>query len=180
MAGWTDEEDAKIRQWRKDRLSASQMAARLSGRSRNAVIGRISRLGLQYDSPDRYNRSARQRPKVQREARTAPPRPRAPIVAVVPMPADRVIRPAGAPRVTVETVESNQCRFVHGDPILEPNTWTFCGEGKAPGMSFCEAHCSIVYPGAQPVARDPTAVARVRSRYKTANEISRLQKEFVE
>lgn len=185
MAAWSEEEDAKLRVWRKDgQLSCTEMAVRLgNGRSRNAVIGRLARLGLVSEMPRKFGRRLGQKdakPRQPREQRTAPPRPRAPILAVVPMPADRVIRPAGAPRVTVESAEPHHCRFVHGDPILQPNTWTFCGEDKAPGMSFCDAHCSIVYPGAAPVARDPHATARVHSRNKTAAEISRLQIEFVE
>lgn len=184
MAEWSSEEDEKIKKWRGEGLSCTVMAARLgNGRSRNAVIGRLARLGLRYDRPNSVNRRVpRHRPSVQREARSAPPRPRAPIFSAMPMPADRVVRPVGAPRVTVENAEPHHCRFVHGDPVLQPNTWTFCGEPKAAvGVtSFCEAHHMLAYAGVTPSARDPAAVARVRSRNKTASEIARVQKELAE
>jgi len=47
MATWSEEEDFELRRLWTDGFSASQIARALgSGRSRNAVIGRVHRLGL--------------------------------------------------------------------------------------------------------------------------------------
>jgi hypothetical protein len=43
---WTKEDDEKISRWFSSGLSAGDIAKRLSGRTRNAVIGRLMRLGL--------------------------------------------------------------------------------------------------------------------------------------
>ena len=44
--GWTDEKVELLKKLWADRLSASQIAAELGGITRNAVIGKVHRLGL--------------------------------------------------------------------------------------------------------------------------------------
>ena len=46
MALWTEAEDATLKQMYEQEYSCSQIAGRLSGKTRNAVIGRVHRLGL--------------------------------------------------------------------------------------------------------------------------------------
>lgn len=46
---WTAEEDAKLIKRVKLRMTASEIAATLPGRTRNAVIGRAHKLGCPWD-----------------------------------------------------------------------------------------------------------------------------------
>lgn len=46
MAGWTAEEDEKLKRWFAEGLSAGVMSTRFQNRTRNSVIGRLTRLGL--------------------------------------------------------------------------------------------------------------------------------------
>ena len=47
MSYWNDERNDVLKALWKDGLSASQIAGKLGGVSRNAVIGKIHRLGLE-------------------------------------------------------------------------------------------------------------------------------------
>ena len=52
MPTWTEQDDAILRQKWSQGLSATQIMLLLPGRSRNAIIGRVHRIGL----PRRWNR----------------------------------------------------------------------------------------------------------------------------
>lgn len=45
MAAWSKEDDENIKRWFASGMSAGDISKRLSGRTRNAVIGRLMRLG---------------------------------------------------------------------------------------------------------------------------------------
>ncbi len=64
--GWTDERVELLKKLWADGLSASQIAAELGGITRNAVIGKVHRLGL--------SGRAKARPRARRaRARRGPP-----------------------------------------------------------------------------------------------------------
>src|ERR1700692_4346761 len=65
--GWTDERVERLKKLWSDGLSASQIAGELGGVTRNAVIGKVHRLGLS-------GRAKAPMPQAQR-AKTRPPRP---------------------------------------------------------------------------------------------------------
>lgn len=188
MANWTKDEDKKIIQWHKDGLSRSEMAALLGGKkTRNAVIGRLCRLGLKADSKlttkNFHQKKNKQRPKPMREPRTAPPRPARPVFDVLAMPPDRIIRPKGSKRITVQNAEPHHCRMVHGDPIHDPDTWTFCGLDAVAGglVPYCKGHYQVVYePRPLRYRRDPVSAERERSRDRTASELKLLESEIVD
>ena len=73
---WTDERIEQLRQMWQQGMTASQIAETLGGVSRNAVIGKAHRLGLQ----------ARPSPVSQREAAAPAPVPEAPPEAAAPAP----------------------------------------------------------------------------------------------
>src|SRR3954453_16165461 len=85
--GWTDERVELLKKLWRDGLSASQIAKQLGGVTRNAVIGKIHRLGLSGRSaPSRPSRAPKvSRPRIHRSAagRKAPIRLRA---SVQPIP----------------------------------------------------------------------------------------------
>jgi GcrA cell cycle regulator len=73
---WTDERIDQLRQMWQNGMTASQIAEQLGGVSRNAVIGKAHRLGLQ----------SRPSPVSQREAAPAPEPVAAPVAAAAPEP----------------------------------------------------------------------------------------------
>src|SRR5690242_21422252 len=80
--GWTDERVETLKKLWLDGLSASQIAKQLGGVTRNAVIGKVHRLGL----------SGRAAPSQPARPTYKPPRPVRPAVASQPAPR-RVIEP---------------------------------------------------------------------------------------
>ncbi|AHE53188.1 GcrA family cell cycle regulator [Sphingomonas sanxanigenens] len=90
---WTDERINQLKTMWEQGMTASQIAEELGGVSRNAVIGKAHRLGLQSrPSPVKANDSEA---KAEERRAAAPPPPRAaePVPAPVPVPV-----PAAAPR----------------------------------------------------------------------------------
>src|SRR3989338_6072819 len=80
--GWTDDRVATLKKLWLDGLSASQIAKQLGGVTRNAVIGKVHRLGLSgrasASAPSRAPRTATPRPHRPRRVATAAPAPRKP------------------------------------------------------------------------------------------------------
>ena len=89
---WTDERIDQLKRLWEQGMTASQIAEDLGGVSRNAVIGKAHRLGLQSrPSPVRSAEPA----AVRAEPEAAPPPPPAPEpVAAAPAPAEPVVAPA--------------------------------------------------------------------------------------
>ncbi len=74
--GWTDERVETLKKLWQDGLSASQIAKQLGGVTRNAVIGKVHRLGLSgRAAPSKPARPAFKAPRPQR-AVAAPAAPR--------------------------------------------------------------------------------------------------------
>lgn len=140
---WTEERDAELRRMWDSGMSAKQIAISLKcGLTRNAVIGRLHRLGLRRGDKPRIERVA----KVQAErVRTSKavirlPRPaRPPILPTEPLPEFRC-EPIG-PGVALLDLQWRHCRWpVHRDG--EPAR--FCGAERMPGTyAWCAAHRRI-------------------------------------
>jgi GcrA cell cycle regulator len=144
-------------------LSASQIARALGGVSRNAVIGKIHRLGLAGGRPP-----APPGPRTAIPARAARPRkapvPRGPR-APNPEPPSGGASAAAAPRRPAPVVEAvgrvadlaalprRACRWPIGDPKDAAFSW--CG-APAPLGPYCEDHRARAYR-ATPV---PVAIGR--------------------
>ena len=90
---WTDERVEQLKQMWMDGLSASQIAARLGGVTRNAVIGKVHRLGLS-------NRSGGGGASAKAEAK--PAKPAKPTTEAKPKPAPKPAapKPAAEPAVS--------------------------------------------------------------------------------
>ena len=87
---WTDERVEKLKELWTEGMSASQIAKVLGGVTRNAVIGKVHRLGLS-------NRTQGEEPKVAEapKAKAAPaPKPAAPPKAAAPEPVAEAPAPA--------------------------------------------------------------------------------------
>ncbi|PZQ63457.1 MAG: GcrA cell cycle regulator [Phenylobacterium zucineum] len=142
--GWTDAAVLALRElWADPDLSAAVIARKL-GVSRNAVLGKVHRLGL--SNRGRGTRVARPRP-APRPRRTAAPRTPAAQVRPGPPPvAARVTCPVVDPGPglveRLEDLSVAACRWPIGDPKSE--AFRFCGR-RARAAPYCDAHRRIAF-----------------------------------
>jgi GcrA cell cycle regulator len=149
---WTDERVELLKKLWSDGLSASQIAAELGGITRNAVIGKVHRLGLsgRAKSPS----AAAPRPRKPRThthmLRVARPAMRGNTalaqafeyeVAEEPELVDNVI-PIGQRRTILELNEET-CRWPIGDP--GSSDFFFCGGRSLTGLPYCAHHSRVAY-----------------------------------
>jgi GcrA cell cycle regulator len=157
---WTDERVETLKKLWTDGLSASQIAAELGGITRNAVIGKVHRLGLsgRAKSPS----SAAPRPRKARPhahmLRVSRPQARGNTALaqafefdVEPEPEliDNVI-PLGQRRTLLELNEDT-CRWPIGDPGNAD--FFFCGGPAITSLPYCAHHSRVAYQPAN-VRRD--------------------------
>ena len=167
-AGWTEDRVGALKKLWLEGQSASQIAKQLGGGvTRNAVIGKVHRLGLSGraapSQPARATfRPARPRPAAQpTQAPSAPRR----IEAVQPRVAAAPSVPAPMPDLpgtaTVMTLGAHMCKWPIGDP--SSNEFSFCGRRSSAGV-YCVEHARVAY---QPQVKrgGATDLARSLRRY---------------
>jgi Uncharacterized protein conserved in bacteria len=161
-ATWTDERVELLKKLWADGLSASQIASELGNVTRNAVIGKVHRLGLSGRAKDKVAAPAAQRPRKAARPPSAPApivpqnrnnvviapisRPPAAEEEPVTMAEDDVAIPMSE-RVTIMDLRESMCRWPMGDPT-KPE-FRFCGARSVTGLPYCAHHARIAY---QPVA----------------------------
>lgn len=129
---WTPARIAQLQKLWTDGLSASECARALGDCTRNAVIGKVHRMGLAGRAACR-----------QAQPRLAKPR-RAPPAnlpsAVAARPVGPVLELVGL--ATLPTLSKHTCRWPIGDP--EAQDFTFCGRTKERG-AYCADHAARAY-----------------------------------
>jgi GcrA cell cycle regulator len=160
-ATWTDERVELLKKLWADGLSASQIAGELGNVTRNAVIGKVHRLGLSGRAKDKPASAAPQRPRKTVRAPSAPapiaPQPHINVVSA-PIPLQPVMEESEvlaeddmavpmSERVTIMDLRESMCRWPMGDPT-KPE-FRFCGARSITGLPYCTHHARIAY---QPVA----------------------------
>ncbi|MBI3675154.1 MAG: GcrA cell cycle regulator [Proteobacteria bacterium] len=142
--GWTDDRVEQLKSLWTEGLSASQIARALGGVTRNAVIGKVHRLGLAgRATPTRSDRPRLpSAPKV--SMRTYAPEP--PVVEEDPVTLE------DGSHATVLTINDRMCRWPIGDPA--ENEFHFCGRKPKNGSPYCEAHARKAYQPQQARSRD--------------------------
>jgi GcrA cell cycle regulator len=139
---WTRERVATLERLWTDGLSASEISARLPGTTRNAVLGKLHRLGhvrrggpmasVQIHKPKRLSAPTARRPK---------PPPASTLRRSAAMPTAPM--PTWAGEVTsLEALQSWHCRWPIGDP-QEPG-FAFCGRPVAI-RPYCGDHRAVAY-----------------------------------
>lgn len=139
--GWTEERVEQLKSLWTEGLSASQIARALGGVTRNAVIGKVHRLGL----AGRATPTRSERPRLATTPRISLRVPHVPPPPVVEE--DPLIMEDGH-FATVLTINNAMCRWPIGDPA--ENEFHFCGRGPKSGSPYCEAHARKAYQPAQP------------------------------
>lgn len=152
--GWTDERVESLKKLWQDGLSASQIAKQLGGVTRNAVIGKVHRLGLSgRAAPSKPARPVFKAPRPARPAAAAPAVPRRLAEPVAREPAAVAVQTAPVRYVeeapgsaTVLTLGAHMCKWPIGDPSSEG--FTFCGRRQDEGP-YCIEHARVAYQPAQ-------------------------------
>ena len=163
--GWTDERVEQLKRLWAEGLSASQIAGRLGGVTRNAVIGKVHRLGLAGRATTSRMKTHRARPRSPSGA-TAKRNQRSRYGAVgnsvlralyhpdaeayVP-PAEELVVPPEE-RKTLQMLTESSCRWPIGDP--QSPDFHFCSRNKVPGLPYCEHHARRAFQPPQPRRRD--------------------------
>ncbi|MBT8417721.1 MAG: GcrA cell cycle regulator [Silicimonas sp.] len=171
---WTDERVELLKKMWTEGQSASQIAKELGGVTRNAVIGKVHRLGLSNragsaasPAPEKKSAKADATPKAQSKKPAKAPvqekvievtvAPRKPIVPagqpLPPQPSANEISPEAL--ANVREIEKTAKRISLMDltertckwPIGDPATddFWFCGLAVQQGKPYCEAHVSVAF-----------------------------------
>ncbi|MCB1507954.1 MAG: GcrA cell cycle regulator [Hyphomicrobiaceae bacterium] len=160
---WTDERVERLKKMWLDGASASQIAAELGDVTRNAVIGKVHRLGLS----GRGKPTTTTAPKARKPRSTAPAsrRPSAtrPVsigatalkaspdletaAEIVVLPSRRadieLVELGESPRLTIHQLTEATCKFPIGDPT--ERDFHFCGREANVSAPYCAYHCRIAY-----------------------------------
>ncbi len=166
---WTEERVELLKKLWNDGLSASQIAGELGSVTRNAVIGKVHRLGLSGRAKAPSSSTPRPRktttrapshpmsggggnftrgntalqPQFQPEAEVSP--------EVEPAPSEDVVIPFSE-RVTIMELRESMCRWPMGDPSTAE--FRYCGGKSGVGMPYCSYHAKIAYQPAADRRRD--------------------------
>jgi GcrA cell cycle regulator len=170
---WTDERVEKLQAMWNEGMSAAQIAKALGGVTRNAVIGKVHRLGLSNRGPNAQKPAEAEAPAAAEPvAQAAPPPapepqpepkpvaaqppapPRAPSPLQrrepAPMTEDRLEVLANlaeiektARRVSLLDLTERVCKWPIGDPT-DPD-FHFCGLPAVAGKPYCAAHVAVAF-----------------------------------
>jgi GcrA cell cycle regulator len=169
---WTDERVEHLKKMWLEGLSASQIAGELAnGVTRNAVIGKVHRLGLsgrvKSPAPAPARARAKARPEDESRPEDAARPPVAPVVhGNLALAAEARPAPAPAPRssgeevvipisqrVSIMELRESMCRWPLGDPSTAD--FRYCGAKNQTGLGpYCAHHARIAYQPAQDRRRD--------------------------
>ena len=161
---WTEDRVETLSKLWAEGLSASQIAKQLGGVTRNAVIGKVHRLGLSGRAkPSRpkpaksatTSRASTAKPK--RSAASAAPKvsKTATAKASKPAPAPAEELPASpeppleakplqdGSYATILTLKEHMCKWPIGDPSTDQ--FRFCGRKTDPDEPYCTAHSMVAY-----------------------------------
>jgi GcrA cell cycle regulator len=178
---WTDERVELLRQLWLDGKSASQISAQLGhGLTRNAVIGKVHRLGLAGRAKSPSSAPAAPRPVAAprvapRPAPSAAPAARPSVrgntaLAVSPEPMfearpvfleEDVVVPMSL-RVTIVELKEAMCRWPLGDPSSQE--FRYCGSPASGASPYCTHHGQLAYQPVQDRRRERERDRRMLAR----------------
>jgi GcrA cell cycle regulator len=162
--GWTDERVELLKKLWQDGLSASQISKQLGAVTRNAVIGKVHRLGLSgRGAPSKPRRATFTSPRPARPRTPRPARPQRP--AAVSQERRMALRYAdeGPGTATCLTLGAHMCKWPIGDPLAD--SFTYCGRRSAENGPYCHAHATVAYQPAQARKSGAAELARSLRRY---------------
>lgn len=148
---WTEDRVGILSKLWADGLSASQIAAELGGVTRNAVIGKVHRLGLSGRAKSSNNSGGRQKRASTRTASSyakagraranaaggtqSAPAPKHHVVVDIPKPTSLLMN--------LLQLTDTTCKWPAGDP--QDEDFSFCGTKSRDGDPYCDYHCHLAY-----------------------------------
>ena len=144
---WTPEAEQQLRDLAATGLSARQIAIQMGAATKNTVIGKANRLGVQLGIKrgDSKPKIAASKP-LRTEAPKVNIRASVPVPKIIPVPVD-----IPADGVRLVDIGHGQCRWPLGDPKSE--AFRFCGAHAE--RTYCPHHHALVYtPTARQRARE--------------------------
>ena len=156
---WTDERVELLKKLWADGLSASQIAGELGGITRNAVIGKVHRLGLSGRAKSPSSSAPRARKPRSHMLRVSRPSMRGNTALALAYEMEQEpepelienIIPIGQRRTLLELNEDT-CRWPIGDPASPE--FFFCGGKPLTGLPYCGYHSRVAYQPANERRRD--------------------------
>jgi len=164
---WTDERVEMLKTMWLGGSSASQIAAALGDVTRNAVIGKVHRLGLSGRGKPTSTAAPRAR-KPRPSGSTGASRPRRTTAArssgvamgatalktdemavaeLQPAPVARgradLVLVGESPRLSIQELKEDTCRWPVGDPMQDD--FHFCGRSALDNQPYCEYHCGVAF-----------------------------------
>jgi GcrA cell cycle regulator len=139
VATWTTERIEQLRNYVVTGLTCSQIAAEI-GVTRNAVIGKIHRLGLAPARPPGGSCT----PRVHKS-------PRRRLLRLIGAEAPGIVADEGAELAPIESaqpcslleIDHGKCHWPLGDP--HDAGFAFCGNDAVTGFSYCVGHARMAY-----------------------------------
>lgn len=152
---WNDDRVELLKKLWSEGLSASQIASKMGGVTRNAVIGKVHRLGLSGRAAPATPQRGRSfhdeveivEPIVRENPRLKPIAPEPELLAPLVLDTGDL--------ATVATLNRNMCKWPIGDPARDD--FHFCGQGTPAGKSYCAYHAQLAF---QPMQRREPAQAQ--------------------
>ncbi|MDJ0920151.1 MAG: GcrA family cell cycle regulator [Henriciella sp.] len=168
---WTEDRVEVLKKLWAEGHSASQIAKELGGVTRNAVIGKVHRLGLSGRATPsrpvkRPPRLARPKPRVQPDGSVVTPRPAAPSSDAQTRTVEKAVMVTLPPQpladgeaATILTLRDSMCKWPIGDPA-DPK-FAFCGR-KATCGPYCAEHAKVAFQPAKKRERKKSEYDYVR------------------
>jgi GcrA cell cycle regulator len=140
---WTSERVEQLRQCISAGMTCAEIAREI-GVSRNAVIGKLNRLGLSRGRapaaarPERGDAARLRRVNIvtQRQILRA-------VYAETPSPAEAQVVVASTARCSLFDLAHGKCRWPLSDP--GEDDFSFCGNGAVSGLPYCAGHARMAY-----------------------------------
>ena len=163
---WTEERIERLKALWAEGLSASQIAAELGGVTRNAVIGKVHRLGLSGRVKSAGSATPRPRKPIVRQGSASRSQPTGSssfavrgnvalkpviiadtaIVALAEQAAEDVVVPMSR-RVSIMELREGVCKWPLGDPMA--TDFVYCGADCGVGSVYCSHHSRLAYQPTQ-------------------------------
>ena len=154
---WTDDRVARLSKLWAEGLSASQIAADLGGVTRNAVIGKVHRLGLsgRVKPAGKSGTSARRKPTGTRKpngtrtsSRTNPRNPGTGDAKTqrhedVLLKETVSLEAPESRKLTLLQLTETTCKWPTGDPTMPG--FSFCGHTSQEDKPYCEFHSKLAF-----------------------------------
>ncbi len=151
---WTDERIAQLKSGWEGGMTASQIAEALGeGVTRNAVIGKAHRLGLE-SRPSPVKDGGESVVAANAPAAAAPVSPPAaatPVAAPVmarPAPVKKPVRSGKTAKTSLLDLNEKICKWPIGHP--GDHDFHFCGQPSQAGFPYCTEHCLLAYQAQLP------------------------------